>query len=217
MPRTDGLRRAHPEIPPDPPAQLAGGSLEQQSDQELLEGLRRGSERHFNELYARYFQRIYNFCYARLRNHADVEEIVQETFTVVFSCVVSYRGQSSLLSWIYGIAKNTANNHLRRTKTQEMRLERAEPEALSPHPSSATYTPEEQLDLRRCTEAINEKLASVSRWQAEIFVMRHVENLSIREISDRTERTSDAIRSSLYRVKRLLLEAAGPKTAHSRA
>lgn len=184
------------------------------SDQALLEGIRRASEAHFAELYERYFQRIYGFVYARIRNHADAEEIVQETFTAVFRSFDSYRGQSSLLSWIYGIAKNTVNNALRRARIQDERQETAAPELLRPQPSLATCTPEEQLDLRRYTDAIKEKLDSVATWQTEIFVMRHLQNLSIREISERTERSSDAVRSSLYRVKRLLVDSADPGAAY---
>ncbi len=195
----------------------AAGALSQQSDQDLLDGLRRGSERHFNELYGRYFQRIYNFTYARVRNHADVEELVQETFTAVFRSVESYRGQSSLLSWIYGIAKNTINNHIRRQKVQETRLEEAQPQLRQAAPSFASYTPEEHFHLRRYTEEIDQRLSSVSPWQTEIFLMRHVEDLSIAEIQERTRRSSDAIRSSLYRVKRLLVEAADPSATASRS
>lgn len=178
------------------------------SDSELLEGIRASSEAHFNELYDRYFQRIYNFVYARMRNHADSEEVVQETFTAVFRAIDSYRGQSSLLSWIYGIAKNTAYSTLRRTRAEGLRLGAADPTALRPSPCLATCTPEEQLSMRRYVEAINEQLDSVGDWQSEIFAMRHIQNLSIREISQRTERSSDAIRSSLYRMKRLLYETA---------
>lgn len=182
--------------------------LREQSDFELLEGLRAGSELHFNELYQRYFQRIYSFVYTRMRNHADAEEVVQETFTAVFRSFESYRGTSSLLSWIYGIARNTLNNSLRRAKTESQRLDALRPEVLRPPSAFGDCTPEEHLSLRRYTEIIGERLESVSEWQTEIFVMRHLRNMSIQEISDRTARSSDAIRSSLYRVKRLLFEAA---------
>jgi len=98
-------------------------------DEELLEALRQGDEAAFNILYDHCFQRVYNFAYLRLRNHADTEEVVQETFTAVFRSIGAYRGQSALLSWIYGIAKNTINNHLRRAKARDLRLERF-PEAV---------------------------------------------------------------------------------------
>lgn len=177
------------------------------TDAELVLGIRDGDEGHFNELYARYFQRVYNFTFVRVRNHADTEEIVQETFTAVFRSVEAFRGQSSLLSWIYGIAKNTVNNHLRRLRTRDGWMENAEPELLRPVPSLSSCTPEEHLSLRRYADAISERLGAASDWQAEVFVLRHVENLSIPEISRRTARSSDAIRSCLYRMKRLFVEA----------
>jgi len=184
----------------------ASRSLESLSDQELLEGIRASSDAHFNELYDRYFQRIYGFVYVRMRNHADTEEVVQETFTAVFRVIESYRGQSSLLSWIYGIAKNLVNGALRRARMEGQRLEAVDPAALRPSPCIASCTPEDQLSMRRYVDAISDHLESVADWQSEIFAMRHLQNLSIREIARRTDRSSDAIRSSLYRVKRMLYE-----------
>ena len=178
------------------------------SDQELLEGIRAESEPHFAELYSRYFQRIYNFVFARMRNHAETEEVVQETFLAVFRSFGNYRGQSSLLSWIYGIAKNTTNNNLRRAKSQTERIDLADDEDLIPRVSLEEGMPDEQLDLHRFRALLDERLDSLADWQAEIFEMRHFENLSIPEISERTSRSSDAVRSSLYRVKRIFFEAA---------
>jgi len=177
------------------------------SDVALVAAVRRKDEHAFNVLYERYFRRIHNFAFARLRNRADAEEVVQETFTAVFKSIDAYRGQSSLLAWIYGIAKNTINNQLRRNKLQDERLERAESTLLRSVCSFDACTPEEHLSLRRCSDAVEERLASVSDWQAEVFAMRHLEDLPIQEIADRMSRSNDAIRSSLYRMKRLVVEA----------
>ena len=187
---------------------IPGEPLSAMSDQDLLEGIRAESEPHFAELYTRYFQRIYNFVYARMRNHAEAEEVVQETFLAVFRSFGNYSGQSSLLSWIYGIAKNTTNNHLRRAKSQTERIDLADDEDLIPRASIGEGMPDEQLDLHRFRELLDERLESLSDWQTEIFEMRHFENLSIPEISRRASRSSDAVRSSLYRVKRMFFDAA---------
>ena len=186
----------------------ASAPLSELTDLELLEGIREESQAHFGELYNRYFQRIYNFVFARMRNHAETEEVVQETFLAVFRSFENYRGQSSLLSWIYGIAKNTTNNHLRRAKSQTERINLADDEDLMPRGSIGEGMPDEQLDLHRFGELLSERLEELADWQAEIFEMRHLQNLSIPEISKRTQRSSDAVRSSLYRVKRLFMEAA---------
>jgi RNA polymerase sigma-70 factor (ECF subfamily) len=198
LPRTQSRRTR----PPQPP--IAKG------DREIVEGIRSASEEDFNLLYERYFQRVYSFAYMRLRNRADAEEVVQETFTVVFRSIDAYRGQSSLLSWIYGIAKNTVNNHVRRARAYEARIERAEVELQRSSHSLASCTPEENLSLQRCAEAVRERLLSLTDWHAEVFLLRHVENLPIDEIARRMSRSNDAVRSSLYRVKRLLVEAIDP-------
>jgi RNA polymerase sigma-70 factor (ECF subfamily) len=186
------------------------------TDAELAAAVRRKDEGAFNVLYERYFQRVYNFAYVRMHNRADAEEAVQETFTAVFKSIDAYSGRSQLLSWIYGIAKNTVNNQLRRAQAHERRLERAEPTLLRSAYSLDSCTPEERLGLRRCSEAVEESLASVSAWQAEVFALRHLENMPIQEIADRMARSNDAIRSSLYRVKRLVIETIDSETTAER-
>lgn len=210
--RANSARPAKPVNTVEPGSEVRVSTL---TDQDLLEGLRSGSERHFGELYHRYFQRIYNFVHARVRSHVECEEIVQETFIAVFRSFENYRGQSSLLSWIYGIAKNTTNNALRRARTQNERIDLVEEGELLPNAALSVHSPDEILDLHRFGEELSERLEQVADWQAEIFAMRHLENLSIPEISKRTQRSSDAVRSSLYRVKRIFFETALPGSSAS--
>ncbi len=177
------------------------------SDEDLFAKLREGSEVHFNTLYDRYFQRIYSFVFLRVRNHADAEELTQETFTVVFRSSEGYSGRSTPLGWIYGIAKNTVFNHLRGNRLHGQRVEEAGPDPLVSNSATWACNPEEHLAMDRYAKAIETQLGSISDWQAQAFVMRHLENMTIQQISERTNRSGDAIRSGLYRVKRLLLEA----------
>jgi RNA polymerase sigma-70 factor (ECF subfamily) len=192
---------------------LVAPELAAADDEVLFDGIRRHSESHFNALYERYFPRIYHFIQQRVRNQADAEELTQETFAAVFRGIEGYSGRSTPLAWIYGIAKNTVHSQLRRLKAHDERLERAGPDVLLSDASSWGDNPEEQLSLRRYVNELGERLGSISEWQAEVFVLRHVENLPIREIAARMQRSNDAIRSSLYRVKRLFVEAHGPGAA----
>lgn len=180
------------------------------SDEALVAAIRNAEERAFSLLYERYFQRVYLFSFLRLRDHADTEEAVQETFTSVFRSIDAYRGESSLASWIYGIARNTLNNQLRRVSAQHQRMARAQSELLRAGLVMSPGTPEDALNLQRSVERIRDCLASVSDWQAEVFSLRHLENLPIGEIARRVSRSSDSVRSSLYRVKRLLIESIDP-------
>jgi RNA polymerase sigma-70 factor (ECF subfamily) len=198
---------------PRKPSRTRSRAAAPRSDAQLIEGIRRANQADFALLYDRYFPRIYSFAYGRLRNHADTEEVVQETFMAVFRSIDAYRGQSSLLSWVYGIAKNTVNNHIRRARAHDHRVERAESELVRSAHSLDACTPEEHLSLRRYQDAIQDRLATVADWHHEVFVLRHVENLPIGEIARRVSRSNDAVRSSLYRIKRLLVDAVDPNLA----
>jgi RNA polymerase sigma-70 factor (ECF subfamily) len=179
------------------------------ADETLVAAIRNAEEHAFGLLYERYFQRVYLFSLLRLRDHADAEEAVQETFTSVFRSIDAYRGESSLVSWIYGIARNTVNNQLRRANARQQGMARARIEWLRTSLLMSPGTPEDELNLQRSVDQVRDCLASVSDWQAEIFALRHLENLPIGEIARRVSRSSDSVRSSLYRVKSLLVKAVG--------
>ena len=134
------------------------------SDEALLDHIRRGSEPHFGELYNRYFQRIYTFAYVRVRNHADAEEIAQETFTAVFRSIGAFGGRSTLLSWIYGIAKNTANNHLRRAKPHDARIDDLDESVIATTDAFESSRPDEEFELHAYarTVAARRRLVSIA-------------------------------------------------------
>ncbi|MEM7413792.1 MAG: RNA polymerase sigma factor [Myxococcota bacterium] len=208
MPRPHAASaHADPDTSVPNPALSRSRATPSPSDAELLEAIRAGDESAFTVLYERYFDRVYHFAYARMRNRADAEEVTQETFLAVFRSVEAFAGRSALLSWIYGIAKNNVNNHLRRSKARENRIERAEEELVRNAHTFDACTPEEHVHFQRCAQAVEESLGSISSWQAEVFALRHFENLPIQDIAKRMSRSNDAVRSSLYRVKRLIVEA----------
>jgi len=196
-----------------PRVHRSGSAAAGPSDEALVAAIRNADEPAFGLLYERYVRRLYAFSLQRLRDHADAEEAVQETFASVFRSIEAYRGDSPLSSWIYGIARNTVNNCVRRRDARQRRMARARDELARARVAAPPRTPEDELSLRRSLGRLGECLASMSAWQAEIFALRHVENLPIAEIARRTARSHNAVRCSLYRVKSLLIEAVGPRAS----
>jgi len=180
------------------------------SDEELLAEVRKGNQEAFSRLYDCYFQRVYGFAFSRLHDRADSEDAVQETFTAVFESLDSFEGKASLISWIYGIARNVVNSQIRRSQAETRRIGRTESGLARSAGSLDLCTPEQTLGLRRCTAALESQLNEVSDWQAEAFELRHFSDLPIQEIATRVDRSNDAVRSGLYRVKRLVFDAVDP-------
>ncbi len=195
--RASGLVRAN-----------ASASTASLGDEALLAGVRSGSEPHFNVLYGRYFGRIYGFVSARVSNRADAEELTQEIFTAVFRSASGFGDRASPLSWIYGIARNTLLNYIRRRQLERERAGRLTPESVAPRTPDWSYTPEEQARENRLGEEFERRMATLAPWQRDVFRLRHVEDLPIEEIARRTTKSADAIRSGLYRAKRMLFDAA---------
>ncbi len=177
------------------------------SDRELVERICAGSEADFNVLYDRYFQKVYNFTFQRIRNQAETEELVQETFTSVFTSLKSYEGRSSLLSWIYGIMKNNINNHFRRKRLLTVSLDERESASPGLERASPDYLPDQDLEMKEMVERFDRALQSLTKTQYLVFRMRHLENLSIEEIAQRTSKSKDSVKSNLYRIKRVLTQS----------
>jgi RNA polymerase sigma-70 factor (ECF subfamily) len=177
-------------------------------DEALFEGVKAGSEAHFNALYGRYVARIYSYLALRVRSQADAEELTQEVFTAVFRSASGYGDRASVLSWVYGIARNTALNYVRRQQAETAKGKRLLAARALPQSPEWTFTPEERVREGRLSAEIQRRMQTLAPWQVDAFRLRHLEDLSIEEISRRTERSADAVRSGLYRAKRMLFEAA---------
>jgi len=178
--------------------------LTELSDKELVERIREGSEAHFNVLYNRYFKRVYNFTYQRVRDHGEAEELVQEIFYGVFTSLKNFEGRSTLLSWIYGIMKNNINNYFRRARPPQVLFEDVEAGGLRTVRATMNSGPDFQFEMKEAATTFHRVLDSLSDSQYEMFAMRHLENLSIEEIASRTRRSKDAVKSNLYRIKKML-------------
>lgn len=67
-------------------------------------------------LYENESSKMYNFIYKMTGNKTASEDILQETFITAFNKIGTFRGDSSLSTWIYSIARNYCLQHLRKMK-----------------------------------------------------------------------------------------------------
>ena len=92
---TESLRRATPDAA---------------IDDALVRRFAEGDEKAFVEIMERYRGKIFTVTLGLLRNHADAEEITQDTFIRAHRGLANFRGDSSLATWLYRIAVNLARN-----------------------------------------------------------------------------------------------------------
>lgn len=177
-----------------------------EEDSALLEGLRAGEETAYEALIQRFEQPIFNIVSRLLDDPADAADVVQEVFLKVFRNVASFRGESSIKTWIYRIAVNEARNQRRwfsRHRRQEVNLEIDEPgDGLKgyrnwlPDPGRSPF----ELTLDHETQVLIETaLAEVNPKFRAALVLREIEGLSYEEVGEILEISLGTVKSRILR------------------
>ncbi|MEE8474796.1 MAG: RNA polymerase sigma factor [Myxococcota bacterium] len=172
------------------------------SDLELVDQILGGSSEHFELLYESYFPRVYRFALKRLNDPGEAEDVTQEVFFTVFNSLGSFRGQSSLLVWIFGITRNTVNRRFRKARP---RLESIDGRAAR-ETETGEVPSDQAVDARRllvlCEQVIENELTPLQR---RIFHLKHLRRQPIRNIAIALGKSEDAIKANLYRMRRALV------------
>jgi RNA polymerase sigma factor (sigma-70 family) len=86
-----------------------------QTDRQLAERLAEGSNDALGEIFARYGDRLHDYCHSVVRSPHDASDAVQETFLLAAERVGQLRDPAKLRPWLYAIARNEC---LRRVRNQ---------------------------------------------------------------------------------------------------
>lgn len=130
----------------------------------------------FDEIYKTYFDPVYRYALSLSENPLLAEEITQETFFKAMRSLNSFRGESSLKSWLCAIAKNLFLTDQRRKRTQPI------DEAVSLSDPSAG--PEEAALRRDESMRIHRLVHGLSEPYREVFTLRTLGQLSFKDIGE---------------------------------
>ena len=177
------------------------------SDEQLILRVRSGDQEAFEQLYERYVGRVYCFVETRLNNRADVEETTQEVFVNVFTSLGSFRAEAPFAAWVLGVARHTIAGRFKKKQHPTIPLETDENGELDALAEAAQETtPLDSYELReriRQLEDLAER--ALSPEQRQLFRLHHLEHRPIAEVAAILEKSVDAVKSNLYRVRKVLL------------
>jgi RNA polymerase sigma-70 factor (ECF subfamily) len=180
----------------------------QVSDENLVLCVRSGEREAFDELYARYIGRVYRFVETRISNRADVEETTQEVFYNVFASLGSFRAEAPFAAWVLGVARHTIAGRFKKKQHPTVPLETDESGELDSSADAAVQetTPLDYYELAERIRQLHDTLQrDLSPEQRELFQLHHLEHRPISEVAAILDKSEDAVKSHLYRVRKLLL------------
>ena len=184
-------------------------------EQALLARAKEGDDAALEDLLRRYQPRIYRFGMKMCRNPDAAEDVVQETLLAMVRTLPGFRGDASVSTWLYTIARSFCIKRRRRRKfapARELSLESDRPVEAANLPDSAA-PPDRVVEDHETRQALEKALASLSAPYREVLVLRDVEGLSAAEVASVTGLSVEAVKSRLHRaraaVRRVLAPALG--------
>lgn len=177
----------------------------------LLDGLRSGNEGAYEALLERFQSPVFHLVRRLIDDSTEAGDVVQDVFLKVFRSVGSFRGQSSLKTWIYRIAVNEAHNRRRwfsRHRRAEVGLEtEGEGWDYLDQLSDSARSPYDLALNEEVKSAIDAALAGLNPVFRSAVVLRDIEDLSYEEIADVLDVSLGTVKSRILRGRESLRKA----------
>ncbi len=183
--------------------------MEEKFVRELIAKAKKGDEQAFAQLVNLYSERIYNLGLKILKNSDDAADVLQETFVTVYEKLDSFDGRSNFFTWLYRIATNFALMKLRKNKRtvltdQDMETNFDNPDQMQIH--EWQELPLQDMLSEEFRQHLDEAVDTLPEIYRSVFVLRDLENLSIKETSRILGITESNVKIRLKRARLYLRE-----------
>jgi RNA polymerase sigma-70 factor (ECF subfamily) len=182
------------------------------AEPDLVARARKGETEAFRVIMQRCNQRLFRIARAVVRDDAEAEDVLQESYVRAFAKLDGFRGEAGISTWLTRIVLNEAKGRLRRRR-ETVELDELDasaarggelvrfPTALaSPDPEAAAARAEVRRILERAVDDLPEAFRLV-------FVLREIEECSVEETATQAGLKPETVKTRLHRARRMLRKA----------
>jgi len=168
-------------------------NYQQLSDEVLMQRMSKGNSKAFDELYHRYYEKIYYYFFRMLwQDAAQAQDFAQDIFVKLIEKPQVFDTNRKFSTWIYTVASNMCKNEYRRKKQVFSNLKDCEA-----FPSQALTTPF-QLDQKIFNKHLGLAIEQLKPKHKVCFVLRYQEELTIEQISQIVGCPEGTVKSRLH-------------------
>ncbi|MBN2013421.1 sigma-70 family RNA polymerase sigma factor [candidate division KSB1 bacterium] len=180
-------------------------------EKELIKKAQQGDQQALASIVTQYERLVFNLGLKLLGNEEEAECVLQETFLKVLQSIKKFKAQSSLSTWIYRIATNQALMRLRNRKRQFVSLDNDDNDSQSQKDysklsQSLDASPLDNLMNEELKEKMAEGIELLPPKYKSVFVLKDIEDLSLKEIGEMLDMSLPAVKSNLHRARLFLRE-----------
>jgi RNA polymerase sigma-70 factor (ECF subfamily) len=163
-------------------------------------------EQYFNhtEIYNTYAPKVRRYL-CSIFSIEDSEDLLQDIFIKVFNSLHSFRGESSLHTWIYRIATNTVIDKLKSNAFKFSKVQHElNPSVLHYDNSQYASTFDKQIEKDEMNSCIRQFINELTSKNRDVFILSQYEGLSNLEIAAILDISIDSVKIRLHRAKETL-------------
>ncbi len=162
------------------------------ADTTLVSRARQGDAAAFEELYARYRDKVYGLCLSLIGDREDAQDLLQETFVRAYGALPRFRGGSRFGTWVFRIAVNACHDALRKRR----RL---------PDPTPAP--PQLDVEVEPTVDRVRAALSCLVPKHRAVLALRYNRSLSYQEIAEVLGWSLARVKVTIFRAKHAFREA----------
>ena len=179
------------------------------TDQALIRRALAGDEAAFRTIMQANNRRLYRLARSILRNEAEAEDVVQEAYVRAFTHLESFRGDSSLATWLGRIVLNEALGQLRRRRpsVDVGVLDHCAMEAqIIQFPLVTADDPEKSMAQREIRQVVERAIDDLPEAFRIVFIARVVERMNVDETAKVLGLKPETVKTRLHRARAMLRE-----------
>lgn len=161
----------------------------------------KGDMSSFEELYKKYFKKVFFICLKMTVNGPDAEDLAQEVFIHIQRRLKSYRGDASLSSWLHRV---TVNHVLMRLRKKSVSSELTTPDGIMPENYDARYINATSPVINRI--ALNDAIKQLAKGYRQIFLLHDLLGYMHEEIAIKLRISMGTSKSQLHKARLKLRE-----------
>ena len=167
----------------------------------LVASAKEGYENAFEQLFALYEEKIFRMVYYRTQSRMEAEDLTQEIFMKAYKNLSRLKNVERFQSWLFTIALNRVRDFHRKNLLNYLFSRPLGEDATVP-PDPVIHDQAEPLTnlmKQDFWKQINLMLDKLSRMEREVFMLRFMDLLTIKEISRALKKNESTVKTHLYR------------------
>lgn len=179
-------------------------------DDKLVARAVKGDQEAFGALMDKYQKPLYFHVIRMVKDHEQVEDLVQEAFVKAFDNLGSYNTNYAFSTWLYRITTNHTIDYLRKKKLQTFSINepvKTKDGHVDFQIEDETSETDRNIIRKQRQDIIHEAIQNLPEKYRVVIEMRHLEELSYEEIASELDLPLGTVKAHIFRAREMLYKA----------